>query len=242
MLLRQHWPGDPPKIYLNTEKKDFSFPGLDITCLKIGPDMAPGSLPWGECVIRALDKIEEDIILYIHEDCFIDRPIRVDLLEEFSGLMKRMDIANIRLIEFDGSGPWHPTETPLLWEVDQNSPYRLSTQAGLWQRDRLRSYIRRHEDPWQFEVWGSKRAKRVKDRIYCINRDLFNENSEQVLSYAAADAVKKGKWNLDVVDELFSRHGINVDYSERGLFVDENDAAPRPPFFNRATARLKSYW
>ena len=241
-LLAKHWPGKPPRIYLTTEERDFSFPGLDITCLKVGKGRASRPLPWGECVIRALDKIEDDLFLYIHEDCFIDRPVRLDLIEEFAALMRKDNIANIRLIEFDGSGPWQPTKYPLLWEVDRNSAYRMSTQAGLWQRDRLRACIRRHENPWQFEIWGSKRAQRMKDRILCINRDLFGPAGDPVLSYDSADAVLKGKWNLEVVERLFARHEIYVDFAERGTCEDGVPRMPRAPFIQRLSARVRSYF
>src|SRR5689334_452739 len=77
-LLDKYWAGSKPYIILNTESKDFSFTGLEITCSKVAGSNPAGRLAWGECFLRCLEKIDTDIILYLQEDYFINAPIRVD--------------------------------------------------------------------------------------------------------------------------------------------------------------------
>lgn len=49
--------------------------------------------------------------------------------------------------------------------VDNTYWSTISCQASLWRRDVLLKYIRDYESAWQFEWWGSKRAKILNDNF-----------------------------------------------------------------------------
>jgi len=238
-LFSKFWPDCKQKIILNTETKNFSYPGLDIACSKLSENNPNQQLTWSECLLKCLDKIDTDIILYLQDDYFINAPVDVEQIDGFVELMLEEGFSNIRLIECGNAGPWHPTKHQLLWEVNQKAFYRISIQAGLWRKDRLRSYIRKHENPWQLEVWGSKRAHRIKDSIFCVNRDIFNEQNRQVISYEPTGIIK-GKWNKKAVHDLFLENGIDVDFSKRGFYDPRQDSVKKAPLIKRIIARLRS--
>jgi hypothetical protein len=238
-LLSKYWDGSKPKIVLNTETKEFSYSGLDITCAKVGESNPTKRLAWGECLLRCLNKINTEIIFYLQEDYFINGPVDVAQLDAFVRLMIDEKYSHISLVTFSNGGPWRPTKHPLLWELDQKAPYRISLQAGLWHKERLRGYIRRHETPWQFEVWGSKRAHRVKDTFLCISHDAFPNSSRQIIPYEPTGIVQ-GKWNQRAVCRLFHENGIGVDFSKRGFYDVRQEAGAKAFIGKRVISRLRS--
>src|SRR5688572_20936347 len=80
-LFDKYWAGSKPSIFLNTETKDFSYSGLDITCSKVAGSNPTSRIAWGECLLRCLEKIDTEMILYLQEDYFINAPVRVDQIE-----------------------------------------------------------------------------------------------------------------------------------------------------------------
>jgi hypothetical protein len=238
-LLDKYWAGSKPTIVLNTETKDFKYGGLDIICSKVAGTKPAENLAWGDCLLRCLEKIDSEIILYLQEDYFINAPIRVDQIETFVEIMLKEQYSYISLVPFSNGGRWRPTKYPYLCEVDQKAPYRISLQAGLWRKERLRFYIRRHETPWQFEVWGSRRAHRIKDSFLSISHDVFDHPSRQIIPYEPTGIVK-GKWNRGVVYRLFLENGIEVDFSRRGFYDPRHESRVKKPLVSRAISRLRS--
>lgn len=237
-LFSDYWPNCNRPIVLNTEVKRFDYPGLNIVCSQVALQ-APGKrLSWSECLHRCLETIDTPLVLYLQEDYFLHGPVDVKRIDEFADLMLQKNYSCIRLMECDGSGPWRPTDHPLLWEVDQRSKYRIALQAGLWNKRSLQRYLRLHESPWQLEYFGSKRAHRVADSIFCVNRDVFNDQTHQVFPYQPTGVVA-GRWKREVVIDLFMRHGITVDFSARGFYDPERPRKKRP-LLHRVWDRMRS--
>ena len=239
-LFSTYWPDCPYPIVLNTETREFSYGGLDITCSKVAADRPGKPLAWGECLIRCLERIETEVVLYVQEDYFLHAPVKVRQVDEFAEMMHPGGYACIRLLECGGAGPWCPTDHPLLWEVDRKSRYRISLQAALWRKDVLRRCIRPHESPWQLEVWGSQRKYSRNMPVFCVNRDVFSEQNGQVFPYVPTGIVK-GRWNREVVADLFARYGIEVDFSRRGFYDPRSPVKQKKtPLIQRPWARLRS--
>jgi hypothetical protein len=238
-LFSKYWDSNKPKIILNTETKDFNYTGLDITCSKVGGSNPTHRLAWGECLLRCLGRISTEFVLYLQEDYFINALVDVEQINALVKIMLKERYSHISLVTFSNGGPWYPTNYPLLWEVDQKASYRISLQAGLWRKERLRFYIRRHETPWQFEVWGSKRAHRIKDSFLCISHDVFDNYSRQIIPYEPTGIVN-GKWNREVVYCLFIENGIYVDFSRRGFYDPNRNIRRKAPVITRVISRLRS--
>jgi hypothetical protein len=238
-LFKTYWPPPYPPIVLNTETLDYSFDGLPVRASRVGIGSRK-RLAWAESLKRALKGIDTELLVYLQDDFFLSGPVRTDVLLRVVETMNQRPIECVRIMECDGAGPWHPTPDPLLWEVDRKAAYRLSLQAAVWRKSSLLPYIRAHETPWHFEVWGSKRAARMGGTICCLNRDTFNDQDGQVIPYTPTGIVK-GRWNRDVVVGLFGQHGIVMDYSGRGFWSSDSPAdIRRRPFLSRAWARLRS--
>ncbi|WGS86790.1 hypothetical protein [Methylomonas sp. UP202] len=238
-LFKRYWPNCPFPIVLNTELKGFELDGLNISCSKVA-EGETRRLTWSECLARCLDKIDTPYILYFQEDYFLEEPVKEEYIHEFLNEMREGRADVIRLMELGGSGPWQPTENKLLWRVAKSSRYLLGLQAGLWRKSTMQSHIRLHENPWQFEIFGSFRARRKNDIILCVNRDLFTQPGAAVLPYRATGVVA-GKWQKHIVEPLFAAHGLTVDFAKRG-FYDPAVKKKKANIIKRIMGRMRSLY
>lgn len=242
-LFSRYWPQEGP-VVLNTETKSFSHPQLDVRCTQVAR-RGEGRIPWGECMLRALDHIPTEMFLYLQDDYFLYAPVLTGVVDEAAAIVDAEDLDCLRLMECGGGGPWEPTQYPWLWSLARNATYRIALQAGLWTIDGMRKYLRSHESPWQMEIWGSRRASRIPGRIWCVSRDVYHEPEPQVIPYVPTGIVK-GAWNRDAVEALFAAEGLDVPFERRGWWDSEHPKrSPLPVKIRKAPRyawdRLRSF-
>ena len=234
-LLHECWP-QSDRVILNKETKTFSHPDVSVACTQVAR-AGETTLPWGECMLRALDHIPTEMFAYLQDDYFLYDSVDLDKVDEAARIMHEENLDCLRLFECGGAGPWEPTSYPWLWSVSQRAAYRISLQAALWTKRGMRKYIRSHESPWQMEVWGSKRASRTTGRIWCVSRDVHGDGQRQVIPYIPTGIVK-GKWNREAVEDLFAQHGIEVPFDMRGWW---DPATYKRSGFRARLAKLPKY-
>lgn len=237
-LFTKYWSIYSGMIYLNTETKGFIFYNLPILCTKVRKGADRNRLTWSQCLLRAFDKIDTDVILYLQDDYFLDDYVQYSKINHFANLMIEDDITYISLVDFANGGPFHPTKYKDLWCIDKRADYRISTQASLWNIKKMRKYIRSHETSWQFEIFGTKRAHRKRDSFYCVDREVYSKNNP-IISYKATGIVK-GRWNRSVVN-LFKENRIVVDYSKRGFYDPDNSNYRKEINLRKIINRIRSY-
>lgn len=81
-LLKKNWPGFDLPVVLNTETKDYSFEGINLTVCNI-----PGAKTWSERFLNVLDRISTDYVLVFLEDFFIEDTVNV---QEFNRCLEYM--------------------------------------------------------------------------------------------------------------------------------------------------------
>lgn len=221
-LFSKYWPEYKGKIILNTEFKDYKFKGLDITCAKSNWDSPDKKLTWSECLINALKTIETPLVLYLQEDYFIDKPVNNNFIIEVAELMTNYQ--KIKYIGLTDSGNYPPfyiwEKDKRLLQVSNNSKYRISTQAGLWDTLTLISYLKPTENGWMFEIFGTQRAKKKKELFLTINRELFSYSTNPIIAYIHTGIIK-GKWHKKI-PQLFEENNIKVDFSQRGYYSEKH--------------------
>jgi hypothetical protein len=219
-LLHKYWdPIDLP-IVLNTEflvyKNKFnvisSLSHISITDRK---------LTWSECLINALDSIETPFVIYMQEDYFIDKNVNINAIKKSIDLMTNNDeIKYIGLTNFGNKPPFHPYHIDEYLTVSKKSRYRISTQAGLWRKETLRSYLKPSENGWMFEIFGTQRARRKNHLFLTCNPKYFNEKNDPIFSYIHTGIIK-GKWHKDIPN-VFNENSIIVDFNIRGFYKEKN--------------------
>jgi hypothetical protein len=217
-LLKEHWSGaEQLRIILTTETKDFSYPGLNILCAKTGLNWRGKSKPWGERILESLYLVKTQIVLLMLDDYFISCSVKVPLINEFADVMLKSDWASVELIP-QGDKKGSPTSDPRLVEIYRDSPYRVNTQAALWRIAALKSLIRKHESPWEFEVCGTERARNKKLIFTRLVNDCEYTKGEGAITYPAGGGIWRGKWNLEKIVSLFDKHRISPDFNFRGFY------------------------
>jgi len=218
-LFKKYWPDYKGKIYLNTESKDFSFPGLNIVCIQNSKDNPEKRITWSECLIRALNSIDSEIILYMQEDYFLNDLVKNDLVEKYVQMMhtnSEMDCIHLTdqgLINYTKSDKFEG-----LFTVLPKQRYLISCQAALWKNESLLSFLRTYENAWQFEEFGSQRAAVIKPNFFGVDKTWIKLNEFEIIPYIFTGIIQ-GRWYEPVVD-LFKKNNIVVDFSKRG-FVNE---------------------
>jgi hypothetical protein len=240
-LFKLYWPDCRGIVYLNTEYKDYSYPGLSVVPVKgcVGKSFKGKFATWSSCLKWALDKMDSDIVLYMQEDYFLKAPVKNDLVEKYVKLMyEHPDIKCIHLTD-QAVRTCGKSEYENLDIVEFNQRYRVSCQAALWRRDELYALIRDYEDAWQFEEFGSQRSAVMKSKYLCVSRDFVKLNQFEIIPYIFTGIVQ-GRWYEETVP-LFEKHGIEMDFSKRGMLKD----APKKSFFKRVKYRvnkIKAFW
>lgn len=228
-LFEKNWPGCQAPIYLNTENTLWTRDGVDIHCTRVQSGHSQ-RLTWSACLLAGLEQVKTPLVLYFQEDYFIDHPVRADVIQAAADyMMTHPEVKHIGLTRHGSFGPFAPAEVDWLQTIGQRARYRISTQAGLWRVETLRSYLRAEENGWMFEIYGTWRARRQPQTFLCAKFD--EEHGGPAIDYLHTGIVK-GKW-LNGIQEVFDQNKIDIDYSKRGFYE------PKPRFLHKIEVGLK---
>lgn len=217
-LLERHYPDVPEPIYLNTEYRRFATSGRKVlsTCVALDCEEP---VTWSRCLLRGLAAVEEEIVLYMQEDYFVDRGVDAAEVERFACMMANdPQIGHIGLTHFGSPGPFLPYEdASRLLVIKPGSRYSVCTQAGLWRKSLLESLVRPWENGWLFEILGSIRSRNVEQLLLTVDPKSVDRPENRIVSYVHT-GVEKGRWN-PLVRPLFETNGLQgVDFDARGFF------------------------
>ncbi len=211
-LVKRHWSDFDYRVYLCTDSKQFSFEGVDISCpLK----MAAGST-WSENLMALLEKMDEEYVLLMLDDFWLKTDVDVNRLHRYEQVMQEnQDIGFICLVHQLEPSEENPisSDYPELIEYGFQTPYRVTTQTGLWRRDYLQSLLRRHESAWWFEMFGSKRSRKSFYSSYVVRDSVF--------SYDEGGVLFRGSYVSEYVKPFVEHEGICLKPNRRIASKDE---------------------
>ncbi len=209
------WSGFDMPVVLNTESKNYSYPGFNIKTFKLY--QGKKNVPWAKRLIETLKRIDTEYILFFLDDFWLDAPVDVEFFEKtVEWLRKNPDVATISYQPTNGQniqdGRFERFE-----KRPQKGEYRMNCQAAIWRREKLISFLRPHESAWEWEFYGSIRSRKYKDGLY-----TQIEGTPMVFSYniSVGGTIHRGKWNREVVVPLAEMYGLTIDYAKRGFWED----------------------
>ena len=227
-LLKKYWNPEMP-IVLNTESKSYSYPGLDIHTLHLY--QSGGQDQWSERLMRTLERINTDYILFMLDDFFIESEVNRQKIKQCLEWMKQdTSIAAFCFMPIM-PGKNLPCGYPGFELRPLDGEYRLNCQAAIWNKKHLLHDMRPHESAWLFETLGSKRSRRYRDQKFYSaipGTEVMEYNDDE------GAAVHRGRWNQHTLDFL-EKEGIHVDSSLRGINTDisGSTASKRKYFLSR---------
>ena len=213
-LLKKYYPEFNNNVYLFTESSHYSHNGFNIINLNYSNPGRRKKPTWTECFLDAMDQITEEIFLLWLDDLFLSSKVNEKVIDEFTGFMRKQKIPYIGL--GGNSGPFHQsTISQKLTRIDDRASFRISLLPSLWNKSLMRKYLRKHENPWLLEVYGSKRSWYSTELFYSSNNDLYGETSI-VPYFPNRTGIIRGKWHPDVPG-FFKKENIFIDFSVRGI-------------------------
>ena len=207
-LLKKFWPDCKLPIVLNTQTKDFTFEGLDITCTKTG-----NFKHFGETFHAGLAQVKTDYILLMMIDYFLTAPVQEEHLEYASKAFVEESLDGLVLVEMkiiDQSKLLRPD----INLITGPGPDRFTFQIGLWKKSSIGKYILKREDPWMAEKFGSRRWAYSDDRIAFVNDTIAP------FTYLHTGAQHKGGW-VPAMLPFLEDEGLGLDWSRRGLYQEK---------------------
>ncbi|MCI7801522.1 hypothetical protein [Eubacterium sp.] len=219
-LLKNYWPDCDMPIILNTETKKYEFDGLDINCFQLYKQN--DRIPYGQRLIDHLMRIETDYIFVLIDDFFIREPVDSDEIALYLDYIKNhSDVAAISFDSVKDDLNIDDGELEKCLLRPRYGEYIVNLQAGIWNKEKLMSYIRKNDSPWDVEIQGTFRSYETKDKFYTL-KDLslspINYGKKKGLTWG----IVRGKWVYEDVKPLFDKHDIDVDLEQRGLFDIDN--------------------
>lgn len=217
-LFSIYWPDFKGKIYLNTEYKDFSYPGLDISCTKVCElNNVPQNIraTWSQCLKWALEQVDTEVLLYMQEDYFLKDTVKNDIVEKYVSLMresKEIDCIHLtdQAVIADSKSNYENLD-----KVVNKQKYRVSCQAALWKKSEMIDIVRVYENAWEFEEFGSMRSGISQGNYYVVNSSFVQLNRFEIIPYIFTGIVQ-GRWKEETVS-LFEKHNIYIDFTKRGF-------------------------
>lgn len=237
-------------IVLNTESKKFAYEGLNIKCLQLYSSRK--KVRWGERLIRTLSCIDSKYIIFLLEDFFLTAKVEQNTIEQCIQYMEQdQNIAVFNFVPVLDKENRISDKYAGFEQRSQRGKWRLNTQAAIWRRDKLMSYIRPHESAWDWEIYGSERSSRYNEDFY-----VSMPKAPRVFQYEDTwgGAIHRGKWTPYAVD-LCRKYGLDIDFDIRGY---ENEVPPyekkiqiveksflkrifRPPFLKRVKEYIRMW-
>lgn len=215
-LIGKYWTDCPYPFYLNTEtRKVDKIAGIPVTSIS-NPYQ---NCSWGKRLIHALKQINSEYVIFMLEDFFLMSPVDQKELDHSIELMD----ANPKVsnINFGYGKSIESTDfiDPLYAKRSRNTGYYLNAQAAIWRRKMLIELLSPYESAWQFELYGSERAK-LYSYDFIIRKDdipIFDYHTQ--LSFNLG--IQKGMWMKGNV-EFFQKEGINgTNWGNLGFYSPE---------------------
>ena len=212
--LSKYWPQYSKEIYINTESKKVSS---DRYSLIFPSYVSDSNTPWAERLYRFLDEYPYEYVLFVLDDFILGDYVDEEEIKRIHEIMqKNKKIACFNFMEtyrdaLDSTGVGY--ERYYLKRKD--AEFRINLQAAIWRKDFLMRFIRKHENPWQFETWGSIRSRRFDDEIYHIKKD-----EKRVFTYLEGGVFADNRWRGDESVEFMKKEGFDIDFSIRGIYHD----------------------
>lgn len=168
------------------------YPNQQVTVVRY--DVRPSKLPdnftnfavgkqddytWSSGLKAFLNRIEDDLILLMLEDYWLDGFVQQDKIDSIVNLMNYTSIVERpQIVKFDLTNdrlkvshkPYEPKlksfakEDFAILQSANDSPFTASVQAAIWRRDFLIKLLQPKESAWEFEKNGSKRAEKILNK------------------------------------------------------------------------------
>lgn len=215
--LRKYWPDYHGEVFICTESWRGSIKGFQ---LKFPTKTYNPRDPWAKRFRDSIKEFNHDYILLLLEDFVFSDYVDDKEVRRVFEIMK----TDSSIACFNFQATYKDISDSTQWcysryaEKSRNAEFRINLQAALWNRNYLLKFIRQHENPWQFETWGSLRSRRFSERIIHIRKD-----APHVFFYPEGGVLADGKWRNESSVIFLESEGFDLAESKRLIYHDGDD-------------------
>lgn len=211
------WPDFSKPFYICSRTKAYEGKHADrVTPLPVGAEPS-----WSKRLLLALDAIPQDYVLLTLDDFYLEQAVKTNYVDEaLSFITDHEDVA----VMYFAPTKTRKQGTENFRCMDHTEPYLLNAQMALWNKKALRSLVRAHETPWEFECYGSRRAAGSPYRFYTWNGD-----GETVFKYDWGKLVRLHMWDRKQVEKIEACWGITLDLGGVPLYDTYDPPKTRSP-------------
>lgn len=200
-LFRRFWGDCPFTVYLLTNHLQ---PVIDnVTIINVGEDIS-----WSDNLTSALALLKEEYVFLFLEDLLLMSKVDSVKVEEIFMWAVSNDINYVRLNP--STKPDLPYDSSV-GIVSKGTIYRTSVVVSLWKKNVLYSLLKKGENAWEFEQYGSIRSDEY-DKFYSTVNYYFPIVNSIIKRVWETSAVKKLK-QLDIVPDFSKRRKMSFSES-----------------------------
>lgn len=200
-LIEKYWNDCTLTKYLGSNFMNYDK--NNVRTIQVGADRS-----WAENVKKMLEQIQENYVIMMLEDFFIDKPIMNNAIEI---LYNHMLIHGYDCLRLEPSPPPIKIDDKNLriGRLIPGSPYYVSTQPAIWKKSILVELLMDGYSAWDFEIRNSKKSADFKYNFYCTKDYILHH----------LNGVERGKYYKSTIDVL-RKNNIDVKYEKRGIIED----------------------
>ena len=196
--MEKYWPNHPEVIYAT---ETVINPYYKTICKNYPIEK------WSRRICDTAKEIDDDLIMIMCDDCFIQSKVDTDRLNEIITQIVD-DVASYDLNEPLGL----PYEKYSLDTYVKTGAYKTSVALSIWQKDKLLKCFNYDYSPWEFEL-----ANTHNEFTFLINGGKLPINFGRKLWKDGAWGIIRGKWSINA-KKFFDKENFIIDYSKRGIY------------------------
>lgn len=200
-LFFRYWPDCPYRVNLMANERRYNDPRVRTLATDAAAD-------WSTSLLQALRQIEAPYVLLLVEDYLLQKPVETARIAALCAIAMAKRAACFHV--YPDPRPRERFEgVEGVGCIKAGAPFRVNTQAALWEKNYLMNLLKPGESGWDFEINATARSH-ADGRLYlsvdCAKRDA-------PLNYLCTGVVR-GKWMPDAV-RLCRREGVSLDLTRR---------------------------
>ena len=135
--------------------------------------------PWSDRLINGLSQISEKNVFYMQEDFWLIKTLDKDFFESAFRFFIANNMDAFRITIMGNYKLWPTMKFFKKHNVkrfnNRKSMYLVCHQASFWKKDFFLNCLLPNETPWENEISGTERIRKIRPKLYMIREHWYNE-------------------------------------------------------------------
>ena len=200
-LLDKYWKDRNAKVYLLSNHKDFSWPGVNT--IKVGDDVS-----YSDNLSKAMEEIDEEWILLWLEDLFFAEDVNQSLLDKIISEFQSFDCGYLKIAP-DMPLSYESINNSAIGNLPKGIKYRSAIGATLYHKSTLKKLLIPGASAWELDK--SNLSDTIDDPFYALTSKSYN-----FLPIKYVNTLIKGKWSIPSI-KFLKKEGFGEILHKRGV-------------------------